>query len=188
MVRNARHRSLAARLGALASLISGLLGLEPAAAARAQSISPAQAPLAWVHFAEHATRMISAWLEEDSEAAARFRTYLHQVQAAGNQPIRPLEIKLWITPDGLIERVAFAPFVHEQANADLRAAIVGRRLPSAPPPDMLLPLRIAVQLEHAGEQEVVSESRMSAVGRPVLSLGHRLAPSKGAAGRLEARG
>ena len=34
-----------------------------------------------------------------------------------------------------------------EANADLRGLVVGRRLPGTPPKDMLLPLRIAVQLD-----------------------------------------
>lgn len=133
--------------GALAGLASGLVGLGGAAAAQPQSVAPSEAPVAWVQYAEIATRSITGWLEEDSEPATAFRAYLHQTRPAEDQPTPPLVLKVWIKPDGRVDRIDFTPFADEPTNANLRATIVGRSLASAPPRGMLLPLRLAIQLE-----------------------------------------
>jgi hypothetical protein len=143
-----RGVGLASRFGrALAVLAGGLIGLGGATTAPAQSVAPSQAPAEWVRYAEAATGTISAWLEEDGEAAAGFRNYLHQTRPADDQPTPTLILKVWVDPDGRIDRIEFPPFAHEQANADLRMAVVGRALEAPPPPDMLLPIRLAIQLE-----------------------------------------
>ncbi|KAB2850074.1 MAG: hypothetical protein F9K41_16870, partial [Sphingopyxis terrae] len=53
----------------------------------------------------------------------------------------------WIERDGKISRIDYPAFTHAEANADMQALIVGQQLAAAPPRDMLLPLRIAVQLD-----------------------------------------
>lgn len=121
-------------------------GLASTAPVAAQTLSPSAAPVEWVRYAESATTTISAWLGEESEAATQFRTYFDRTRPAEDQPTPPLELRVWIDPDGGVSRIAFTPFAHEEANASLRGAIVGRRLP-APPADMLLPIRIAIQLD-----------------------------------------
>jgi hypothetical protein len=118
-----------------------------ASVAPAQTMSPSAAPVEWLRYAQSATAAVTGWLEADEEAAARLRAYLHQTRLAPDEPKPPLELKLWIAPDGLVSRVDFTPFIHEAANVDLRAVIAGRRLPGPPPRDMLQPLRLAVQLE-----------------------------------------
>lgn len=150
--------------GALTGLIVGLTGLG-GAAAQPQSVAPSEAPAEWVRYAETATRSITAWLEEDSASAIAVRTYLHQTRPSEDQPTPPLVLKVWITPDGRIDRIDFPPFPEETANADLRAAIIGRALASRPPRRMLLPLRVAIQLE-AGQPAPaagVGEDRSSMV-------------------------
>ncbi|MFZ2981180.1 MAG: hypothetical protein WA085_09125, partial [Sphingobium sp.] len=66
---------------------------------------------------------------------------------APDQPTAPLIVKLWVAKDGKVSKIDFTPFSHPAPNADLRALLVGQRLPGMLPKGMLLPLRIAVQLD-----------------------------------------
>jgi hypothetical protein len=133
---------IARTLGALAGLVAGG---EAQAQAQPRTVSPSAAPAAWLRYAEEATQTITGWIGEPDGPGARFHAYFDQTRPAADRPSAPLTVAVWVKPDGTIERIDFAPFVHEAANSDLRAALVGRRL-AAPPPDMLLPMRIAVQL------------------------------------------
>lgn len=146
-------RRLAARIGGAAAGIAALFGA--AGTARAQSVAPAEAPAAWVRYADATTVTVSAWLAEEGAPAERFRAYLNQTRPGADQPVPPLDLKLWIAADGRIERIDFAPFAYEAANADLRAALVGRALP-APPRDMLLPLRLRVEMKDAPAETATS--------------------------------
>ncbi|HRL25662.1 MAG TPA: hypothetical protein PLT84_12810 [Brevundimonas diminuta] len=129
---------------ALATGLAAAFGL--AAPAQAQSLTPEDAPAAWVVYAEAATRAVTAWLEENGEAASSVRHYLHQTRPAPDQPTRPLVLKLWIDPKGLISRIDFTPFAQAETDVALRSVVDGRRL--APPPSgMLQPLRLLVQLD-----------------------------------------
>lgn len=143
-----KSRSFVSRVGRWFAALAGA-GLASTSPVAGQSVSPSVAPVEWVRYAEAATLNVNGWLEEDGQAATAFRAYLDRTRSADDQPTTTLVLKVWIDPVGRIERLEFTPFAHEQANADLRAAIVGRRLPSAPPRDMLLPLRIGIQLESA---------------------------------------
>ena len=147
-------RWLAALIGASAVATS------PVAA---QSVSPSAAPAAWVRYAEETTRTITDWLEADSETAARLRTYLDATRPAPDQPTAPLVLKLWIGRDGTVSRIDFPPFAHPEPNADLRALIEGGRLTAVPPEDILLPLRILVELPP------VSETDPHAAGAPGMN-------------------
>ena len=134
-------RALVALVAGASAALAALLG--PAAPARAQGVAPSEAPADWVRYAEAATGTLSGWLSDEGEAATRFRAYLDETRPAPDHPPAPLAIKLWIAADGRVEKIGFTPFVHEQANADLQAAIVGRML-AAPPAGMLQPLRLSI--------------------------------------------
>lgn len=136
----------------LAALVGA--GLATTAPVSAQPVSPSAAPAEWVRYAEGATAAITQWLKADSEAGVRFRTYLDRTRPAEDQPTPPLEVKVWIAPDGKVERIDFASFAHPEPNADLRALIVGHRLAGPPPRDMLLPIRIAVDLGAAAADPI----------------------------------
>lgn len=131
-------RRLAATLG---------LGLSLGGVASAQTIPPSKAPVEWVRYAESATRTVTGWLREESETGVRLRTHLESTREAKGQPTKPLMLRLWIGADGAVTRVEFTPFAHDQANADVRSLIVGRKLPSAPPVDMRQPMLLGVQLD-----------------------------------------
>src|SRR5690606_24334309 len=121
---------------ALATGLAAALGLAAPVQAQTQSLTPEAAPAAWVAYAEAATRTVTTWSEEDGEATSSLRLYLHQPRPASDQPTPPLELKLWIDPDGVVSRVGFAPFAHKEADADLKTSVQGRRLP--PPPSGML--------------------------------------------------
>jgi len=138
---NALTTRLSCALAAMVALIPGM----GVAREAPQSVTASQAPVGWVRYAEGVTTELSAWLEEESEAATRVRAYLHAAGPVDGQPTPPLLLKVWIDHEGLVDRLEFTPFADEEVNADLRAAVIGRRL-APPPPDMLSPLRIAVEL------------------------------------------
>lgn len=110
-------------------------------------MAPEQAPATWVRYATDATFAVTQWLQAENEVGQRLRAYLDAAGPALNQPIAPLVIKLWIDADGTVSRIDYPPFAHSEPNADLRGLVVGQRLPTKPPKGMLLPLRIAVQLD-----------------------------------------
>ncbi|MBN9505336.1 MAG: hypothetical protein J0I69_04850 [Altererythrobacter sp.] len=141
-----RIRPLLSRLGRSLATLAGIT-LASAAPAAAQTIAPSAAPVEWVRYAETATAAITQWLEAEDETAVRLRAYLDRTRPAEDRATPALQLKIWIAADGLVSRIDFPPFAHEEPNADLRALIVGRRLPATPPVDMLLPLRLAIQLD-----------------------------------------
>lgn len=143
---NSRRPSIIARALRWAAAIAGA-GVAATAPVAAQNLAPSAAPVEWVRYAESATAAVNAWLQAEDDAAQRLRAYLDATRPAPDQPTAPVVVKLWIDADGTVSRIDFPPFAQTQANADLRGLIVGRRLPGTPPEDMLLPLRIAVQLD-----------------------------------------
>lgn len=134
-------RGLGGRAASIAASFAAML----VPGASAQSVAPSSAPVEWIRYAEASTRMISAWLQDEAEAPSRLRAYLDATRSAGNAPVE-IEISLWPSPGGNVERIHFAPFADAQANVDLQRSIVGRDL-GAPPRGMLLPMRVAVQVE-----------------------------------------
>lgn len=149
---NALIRRLTFRLAVLVG--ASATAMSPVAA---QTVSPSAAPVEWVSYAEAATAAISGMLESDSETATRFRAYLHQNRPE-NQPAPPLVLKVWVDDRRVISRMEFTPFAHPEPNADLEKLVVGRPLPGDPPVDMLLPMRIAVQLDPPPVQVLVESS------------------------------
>lgn len=145
-------KGVTARLpGILAAMVALIPGVGAAGEAAPQSMATSEAPAAWVAYAEAVTTTLSDWLEEDAEAATRLRAYLQATRPAEDQLTPPLLLRLWIDRQGVVERLEFTPFAHEEANADLRTAVLGRRL-TAPPPEMLLPLRIVIEIAAATDE------------------------------------
>ncbi|MDF0543762.1 hypothetical protein PX699_15530 [Sphingobium sp. H39-3-25] len=180
----------ATRFGRLAWRLASALGVGTALAASpaaAQSVSPEQAPAEWVRYADYATKTITTWLEAQSEAAIRLRTYLDATRAAPDQPTAPLMLKIWIGKDGKVARIEHTPFAHAEANADLRALIVGGELDVSPPEDMLLPLRILVQLPPAPAQ-ATSQTALETANRKLQPPAPDQRPATAALGLPERGG
>jgi hypothetical protein len=140
------NRRKASPLARWAATLAGA-ALAPFAPVAAQPVSPAEAPADWVAYAESTTLSVTEWLQASSEPATRLRAYLDATRPGPDQASPPLMLKLWIDGKGVVSRVEFPPFAEPEPNADLRDLIIGRRLGAAPPKHMLLPLRIAVQLD-----------------------------------------
>ena len=138
-------RKVAGRLLAGLGLAGAASGAAHAVMPQEAPVAPTEAPAAWIAFAETATRSVSAWLEDNSAASVAVRTYLGEAEATAGES-RPLELRMWISADGRVSRIAFAPIAHAEANQAMTDALVGRTLPTPPPADMRQPLRIAVQL------------------------------------------
>lgn len=159
-------RPIMGRLFGWAGALVGT-GLASASPVQAQnppsaSVDPSSAPVEWVRYAQSATASVTKLLEGPTEQATRLRSYLDQTRPAPDQPTAPLILKLWIARDGIVSRVAFTPFAHAEANTDLTNLLVGQSLAGVPPKDILLPLRIAVQLaapQAAADQEAALPAR-----------------------------
>lgn len=135
----------------LTAAFAAALGLATPVQALPQSLAPEAAPPAWVAYAETVTRTVAVWLEEEGERASGLRSYLDHSRPDADQPTPTLVIRLWIDPRGLVSRIDFPPLADTDADALLRAAVDGRRLPP-PPHGMLQPLRLAVQLDPVAPQ------------------------------------
>jgi hypothetical protein len=134
-------------------MIAAALGLSmPATAALAQrQVSPEAAPAAWVAYAGTVNGKVTEWLRGEDEVAVRLRAYVDALRPAADQSSPPLTLQLWIDAKGVVTRAEFPPFAHEAVNNDLRSLLIGRAVGARPPQGMLLPLRLAVQLDPAPE-------------------------------------
>ncbi|SNT19992.1 hypothetical protein SAMN06295912_1576 [Sphingomonas laterariae] len=141
-----RHPSIFSRLTRWTALLAGSV-LAAASPAQAQTVAPSAAAAEWVRYANDATTAVNRLLEADTETAIRLRAYLDRTRPAPDRPTAPLTLKLWVDKEGTVTRIEFEPFAHAEPNADLRTLIVGQTLAGAPPKDMLLPLRIVIQLD-----------------------------------------
>lgn len=132
----------------VASAIAALAGLGsvPSIAA-AQGVAATEAPAEWLAYAQEVTVAITDWLQADSDTARRFRAYVAGTRDAQSEQSSALMLKVWVAEDGTVSRIDFTPFAHAEANADLRSLIEGRRLNIVPPPDILQPLRLLVELQ-----------------------------------------
>ncbi|AYV47981.1 hypothetical protein CFHF_05090 [Caulobacter flavus] len=127
---------------AAAAGLAAALGLGGYAQAQPRTAPP---PAAWIAYGERTAQAIAAWLDEDTPPAVRLRGHLLAAPAAAEQGVA-LELKVWIAPDGVVSRVDFAPLGDAAADADLSAIVSGRTL-AAPPPKMIQPLRLVVDIK-----------------------------------------
>lgn len=141
------------RAGRLAMTIAATLGLSVSAttALAQRQVSPEAAPVAWVAYAEAVNSKVVEWLRGEDEAAVRLRAYVDGLRPVADQSSPPIVLQLWVDAKGVVSRVEFTPFAHEAANTDLRGLLLDRAVGATPPRGMLLPLRLAVQLDPAPE-------------------------------------
>lgn len=111
-----------------------------------QSVAPEAAPAAWVAYADQVNARVTAWLGSDDETATRLRAYVDGTRPSPDAAAPTLALRLWVTPAGVIERIAFTPFADAAANADLEALLVGKPIGAPPPRDMVQPLRLALDV------------------------------------------
>ena len=131
-------------LSLLASL--GLAAGSASAAAQTAAVAPGKAPAAWVAYADLASKALPDWLDGESPAAIRLRAFLDAGRAErGDEPYL-LSLSLWVAADGAVSRLEAPGLADAQAVDDLRTAIVGRRLPQAPPADLRYPMRLRLRI------------------------------------------
>lgn len=167
------------RFGRMAlNLASALVGGAAAASApvAAQSVAPEEAPPEWLAYAETATRTVTGSLQATSEQATRLRVYLDATRPAPDQPTAPVLLKIWINAGGVVSRIDHAPFAHAEANADMSALIVGQKLPASPPKNMLLPLRVLIQLPPAPPAAGERADMIDDINRKLQADGQSRAP------------
>ncbi|WP_232458764.1 hypothetical protein [Burkholderia ubonensis] len=112
------------------------------------------APAAWADYAQRVAQRLAAALDGTDAAASRLRTQLERDASRGEDDEHgdappALRLKAWLDRRGNIERVESAPAFAPDVAADLRSALVGRRVGAPPPRGMTQPVvvrvRVAVQ-------------------------------------------
>ncbi|AYZ62452.1 hypothetical protein EGY31_03765 [Burkholderia multivorans] len=117
-------------------------------------VAVGDAPAAWADYAQRVAQRLAAALDGTDAAASRFRAQLERDAARseddenGDAP-PALRLKAWLDRRGNVERVESAPAFAPDVAADLRSALVGRRVGAPPPRGMTQPVvvrvRVAVQ-------------------------------------------
>lgn len=148
-----------------AQQLAAFLGLVAAAAdptvygpsvARAQVYrSAAEAPSTWRNYAMRLQANFQQRLAEHDKAVARIANEMaHARSATGASDASPpaaVTMRVWVAPNGKLERVAFDNLT-EAAAADL-GVLLGTADVGAPPPDMLQPLRLRLSLHTSRRQQ-----------------------------------
>ncbi|KVO42315.1 hypothetical protein WJ85_24460 [Burkholderia ubonensis] len=122
--------------------------------ARRGPVAVGDAPAAWADYAQRVAQRLAAALDGTDAAASRLRAQLERDASRsedgehGDAP-PALRLKAWLDRRGNIERVESAPAFAPEVAADLRSALVGRRVGAPPPRGMTQPVvvrvRVAVQ-------------------------------------------
>ncbi|KVT19867.1 hypothetical protein [Burkholderia ubonensis] len=122
--------------------------------ARRGPVAAGDAPAAWADYAQRVAQRLAAALDGTDAAASRLRAQLERDASRseddedGDAP-PALRLKAWLDRRGNVERVESAPAFAPDVAADLRSALVGRRVGAPPPRGMTQPVvvrvRVAVQ-------------------------------------------
>ncbi|KVQ95238.1 hypothetical protein WL29_35625 [Burkholderia ubonensis] len=117
-------------------------------------VAAGDAPAAWADYAQRVAQRLAAALDGTDAAASRLRARLERDASRseddedGDAP-PALRLKAWLDRRGNVERVESAPAFAPDVAADLRSALVGRRVGAPPPRGMTQPVvvrvRVAVQ-------------------------------------------
>ncbi|KWC70589.1 hypothetical protein [Burkholderia ubonensis] len=122
--------------------------------ARRGPVAAGDAPAAWADYAQRVAQRLAAALDGTDAAASRLRARLERDASRGEDDEDgdappALRLKAWLDRRGNIERVESAPAFAPDVAADLRSALVGRRVGAPPPRGMTQPVvvrvRVAVQ-------------------------------------------
>jgi hypothetical protein len=134
-------------------LALGVIGLPQAATAQDFSYrSAASVPASWSRYAELVQFRIMEWMSAETEAADRLHAFLESQAAAGAASTIPdsVVVKIWVGPDGIVQKVDIPPLGSDQARADFRALLTAGNVGESPPGDMLQPLQLRLSLKRQG--------------------------------------
>jgi hypothetical protein len=135
--------ALAAALAAISIAVSTA---RPLTAQTLDFRDPAKAPPSWVQFARLVRYRFEEWIAADEAIAARFRVYLKVHRGKSDGPPATLTVRVWVNPDGTVERVSFPEFADAGATKDLRTILTRGNIGEAPPPEMLQPIHLRFSL------------------------------------------
>lgn len=131
-------------------LIPLSIGPAPSALAQDTGYKPAAAaPAAWLAFAADLQNRLQERLAMNDEATRRFHEFMNQ-----NNKSSPASaiVRAWVAQNGKLERIEFDGIDDPAVAVNLRALLAGTNV-SAPPPDMLQPLRLRIGLRARDQQE-----------------------------------
>jgi hypothetical protein len=133
--------------GAVTGLFAAVsAGTSVAAAQDAGYRSASVAPASWQEFAKQVQTRFQQLLAADDEEARKFRDYLEKrVAEGGATPLKPI-VRVWVLPDGKLERLEFDRLDSDDVAANLRTLLM-RGDVGAPPSDMLQPLHLRLSLQ-----------------------------------------
>jgi hypothetical protein len=134
-------RNMVVALLAGAGVASSAIG-----APKPQAVAADAAPPAWTAYAAQVNTLVTGWLGGEEPGAVKLRADLDATRAAADQASAPVTLRLWIDAKGIITRAVADPVAAGAPELDV-ALLAGRAIGTRPPKGMLLPLRLAVQLE-----------------------------------------
>ncbi len=106
--------------------------------------SPQDVPASWRDFAQRVQARCRDWLAADDDLVKRFHVSMENLPAK-DSGATAVVAKLWIAPDGKIDRADFEG-LDSAASVNLRAILMSHELGEQPPADMLQPLRLKLSL------------------------------------------
>jgi hypothetical protein len=135
---------LRAMVGVRRSARAGFAGATLAMAAIVAP-APSPPPAHWLAYAQWAGSELQTRLSVGEEPQlVQLLAWLQRQRQRDAQPI-PIVLRIWISPQGRIDRSEFTSLGAAQADRDLHALVEATPLPS-PPPDMLQPLVLRLTL------------------------------------------
>jgi hypothetical protein len=107
-----------------------------------------EVPEAWLSYAQLAGGQFQGWLDGNSRAANVLHAYLEDraENATADTPRPEIVVRAWIDPTGAVTHVEFDTLGQPVADAALRHLLTGFGPLTAPPRDMLQPLRLRLTL------------------------------------------
>jgi hypothetical protein len=127
--------------------IIGLSALMLAFAGPSRAQSP-DVPETWIAYAQLVGHQFQTWLEANDDNANALHQYLeeHVPDASGDASPPSIGVRAWIDADGRVTRVEFNSLGDADADAVLHRLLTGHLMTKPPPPDMLQPLRVRLNL------------------------------------------
>jgi hypothetical protein len=131
---------------ALLAILMSVPAVRPVSAEILEFRDPTKAPPSWVQFARLVRYRFEEWIAADDAIAARFRVYLKVHKGKSDGPPATLTVRVWVNPDGTIDRVSFPEFADAGATKDLRTILIRGNIGEAPPAEMLQPIHLRLSL------------------------------------------
>ncbi|WP_143199258.1 hypothetical protein [Bradyrhizobium sp. NAS80.1] len=116
-----------------------------AVAQEADYRSAASAPSSWQSFAGGLQGRLQQRLAGNDADARAFQDYMRKYEPGSSASPMKFVARIWILPDGRIERLEFDGLEDKEIAVHLRALLTRDNV-GAPPEDMLQPLRLRLSL------------------------------------------